>query len=35
MTTSTLVAVILGAVMVVLASVLAWVVFRGGPGRDD
>ena len=27
----TLVAVILGSVMAVLAVVLAWVVFRGGP----
>ena len=31
MTDSTFVAVLLGSVMVVLAVILAWVVFRGGP----
>jgi len=31
MSSSALIAVILGAVMLALAAVLGWVVFRGGP----
>lgn len=33
MSPSVLVASILGTVMVVMACLLAWVVFRGGPKR--